>query len=434
MSALKILIVEDSEIASDILTQALQSDSKLHVVGVARNGREALEMLPHCSPNLITMDVWMPVMNGFETVERIMADYPTPILVITSSSLKEDVQLSMRMLEAGALDVMEKPLLNDEAQWEHHCTALVARVKLLAGVKVITHLRGRRSPTPPEAQTPLVKPPQIQDKPPLKPVPNSFRANNNERDEKATLPLSPPSPVSKPASKTGPERNTFPVTPTRPTIPATPPEVIKAVFPERPFYQVLAIASSTGGPTALLRILQSLPPNLPCGILIVQHISDGFTQGLVDWLQRETSFKIKMAQNGDRVAASQVLIAPDGRDMTINSSHQIVTTRDGRGLMRPSADVMMRSVAQVYGPAAIGLVLTGMGNDGAEGLLAMFQKGAYTLAQDEMSSLIYGMPKAATDNGATREILALNKIANRLVQLLQVPAERGDSLKGGKSQ
>ncbi len=420
MSALKILIVEDSEIASDILTQALESDTKLHVVGVARNGQEALTLLPRLSPDLITMDVYMPIMDGFETVERIMADYPTPILVITSSSLKEDVQISLRMLEAGALDVIEKPSLTNEGQWAQQQRELVARVKLLAGVKVITHLRGRRN------HTKALTLPPLSPKPPLAP---------SNPDKFGYLPA-PQKPATSPLDRVGPkpppDRFGGSIKPLPARRKPGEPEIIQADFPANPFYQAIAIASSTGGPTALLRILQALPSNLPCGMLIVQHISDGFTQGLVDWLQRETALQIKMAQNGDRVTPGLVLVAPDGRDMVINPNGQIVATKDGAlHLIRPSADVMMRSVGQFYGNRAIGLVLTGMGNDGANGLLAMAQAGAYTIAQDETSSLIYGMPKAATDNGAAREIKGLNNIAARLVQLLQMAEERGPSYNGG---
>jgi len=396
MAALKILIVEDSKIASDILKQALESDAGLQIVGIARNGREALDALPRLSPDLITMDVWMPVMDGFETVEQIMAQQPTPILVITSSRLQEDVQLSMRMLGAGALDVIEKPNLTSESQWLRYQQELAARVKLLAGVKVITHLRGRRTmgqPAKPAATLPLKGPT----------LPRSQAAAINR------LPTtSKPLPLS-PASSTPKLR------------PANPPplKATETSFPSKPFFEVIAIASSTGGPTALLRVLQALPPNLPCGILVVQHISEGFTQGLVDWLQREISLKVKMGQDNDRVLPGQVLLAPDGRDMLISLDGLIMTAREGFNILRPSADVMMHSVAQAYQARAIGLVLTGMGSDGASGLLAMRQAQAHTIAQDEATSLIYGMPKAAADNGAAREVIALDKIASRLIELLQ---------------
>ncbi len=380
MAALKILIVEDNGIASDILTQALQSDQQLQVVGVARNGQEALEMLPRLSPDLITLDVWMPVMDGFETVERIMAEHPTPILVITSSSLKKDVQISMRMLAAGALDVIEKPYLTDETQWQRYQHNLTARVKLLAGVKVITHLRGRRSLASAANSSPRSN------------LPNSSSNYSMVASKLAPLP--------------------------RPPEKATP---IKAFFPTAPFYQVVALASSTGGPTALLRILQTLPANLPCGILIVQHISEGFTQGLVDWLQRETPLKLKMAQPSDRLTRGMALIAPDGCDMQIGPEGQILISKDSSNLLRPSADLLLSSVARNFGSHAIGAVLTGMGNDGARGLLTMYREGAYTIAQDEATSLIYGMPRACAENGAAREILALERIAARLVYLLQQP-------------
>ncbi len=390
MGLIKVLVVEDSDLVADVLTQALESDRKIKVVGRATNGQEALELVPKLAPDLITMDVWMPVMDGFETVERLMATNPTPILVITSSSLKEDVQLSLRMIAAGALDVMEKPTITDDYQWRHQQARLIAKVKMLSEVKVVTHLKGHSS-LKGTAKTGDLKPPT---------------------QPKFSLPRQQTAPLPKPNLPTLPTVN----------------------FPVNPHYQMIAIASSTGGPTALLKILQNLPPNFPAGILIVQHISDGFTQGLVEWLRREIQLEIRIANDGDLPTPGVVLVAPDRLDMRIGFRRQIETSAEGQQILRPSGDILLASVARSIGNRSIGLVLTGMGADGAQGLRQIRQAGGYTIAQDEASSLIYGMPKAAYENGSVTEVLALNSIARRLIELCQIGHNLGaDNRFGGET-
>lgn len=401
MATLRVLIVEDSELVSDILTEILESDNRIEVVGVARNGVEALQLVPQLKPNLITMDVWMPQMDGFTTVERIMAHYPTPILVITGTSLKSDVEVSLRMLAAGALDVIEKPAFQDETQWERNSKELLSRVHLLASVSVITHLKGKITTSyAPNTTTELPAKPKV------------ARPPRILRDEdKVTKPLVQPLPRSLPPTPkkpaTAPDANFTPTT---------------GQFPAQPFYQMVAIASSTGGPSALLKVLQSLPPNFPVPILIVQHISQGFTQGLVEWLQREVALKVKIAKNGDLPEAGIVFIAPDRHNLAVlggSSQPFLSLNTDGEDYLRPNADVLLQSIARTFGERAIGVVLTGMGSDGAKGLKEMANRGAYTIAQDEATSLIYGMPKAAAEIGAAKEILPIGKIPLTLTQLLQ---------------
>jgi two-component system chemotaxis response regulator CheB len=359
MAKIKVLVVEDSDLVADVLTGALESDRKIKVVGRASNGKEALQMVPNLKPDLITMDVWMPVMDGFETVGRIMAVHPTPILVITSSSLKADVELSLRMIAAGALDVIEKPSFTDEADWKHLRTELVNKVKLLAGADVTGYVRDN----------------------------TLFRPKALVSTRKV------------------------------PVVPSTPPVVLPQVFPTNPFFQVVAIASSTGGPSALLQVLQTLPANFPATVLIVQHISEGFTQGLVDWLSREVSLKVKIAQDGDLLTPGTVIIAPDRRNMNVTAGLRIMTSVDQQPLIIPNADVLLSSVARNVGRRAIGMVLTGMGSDGAVGLCAIRGVGGHTIAQDQASSLIYGMPRVAYEMGGAVEVLPLGKITSRILDL-----------------
>lgn len=399
MATIKVLIVEDSALVADVLKQTLESDSRVRVVGIAANGQAAVEMLPNLSPDLITMDVWMPVMDGFATVEWIMANKPTPILVITSSKLKEDVQISLRMLAAGALDVIEKPNLSDDVQWKRRQAELIAKVKLLSGVRVVTHVRGKMNAAFNSNRSASVAPPRPRSTTPL-PVPNPPQTPDKAALRAAETAKLRPRPLAQPY-----------------------------FFPAIAHYQTIAIASSTGGPTALLQVLKKLPVTIPASILIVQHISEGFTQGLVDWLQREVSLKLKIARDGDRLEPGEVLFAPDRRDLQLTRDRRVVTTAQTKSILCPSADVLMDAVATVYGRQAIGVVLTGMGSDGAWGLKEMYEAGAYTIAQDEATSLIYGMPRVALELGGTREVLALSDIPGRLCNLLQQPLQSEDLIR-----
>lgn len=431
MANIKVLIVEDSPLVADLLKQALESDKQVQVVGVASNGQDAIELVPKLKPDLITMDVWMPVLDGFATVEWVMANKPTPILVITSSKLKQDVQISLRMLAAGALDVIEKPALTDEAKWTSYRRELTFKVKLLSSVRVITHVRGRHivNAATPEATPPtvtnnsasLVTPKPEKGLPPAPPL-----IKPNEIVPSKTIP-------GKPVLK--PIENVAKVVPAPETVKVKPdtPQMISQVgwplFPSASHYQVIAIASSTGGPTALLKVLQKLPPNFPAGIVIVQHISEGFTQGLVDWLQREIKLKMKVAKDGDSPQPGEVLIAPDRRDVIMQTDFKIQTRRDSGNILCPSADVMMNAIADTYGRQSIGVVLTGMGSDGAKGLKKIYDLGGYTIAQNEATSLIYGMPRAAAELGGARDILPLEDIAGRLIELLQQPLQPDDLIR-----
>jgi two-component system chemotaxis response regulator CheB len=363
MAPIKVLVVEDSDLMALALTEALESDRKIKVVGRAANGREALKLVSILNPDLITMDVWMPVMDGFETVERIMTSRPTPILVITGIRLKEDVQVSLRMIAAGALDVIEKPEMSDETQWKQGRLELVNRVKSLAELN-------------PFQQFGLLKTPAKISQP----VTDRTITRSNTTARLRQVPAPGTAPLEK-------------------------------------HYKVVVIASSTGGPTALLRILQGLPRNFPASILVVQHISQGFTQGLVDWLGREISLAIRVAKEGETPEAGLILVAPDRQNMILGAGGRIQLLPGDVSGLSPNGDILMESVARVMKDRAIGIVLTGMGSDGAVGLKAMRDAGAYTIAQDELTSLIYGMPKVAYDIGAAEEVLPLDAIAPRLSML-----------------
>ncbi|WP_341471300.1 chemotaxis-specific protein-glutamate methyltransferase CheB [Candidatus Chlorohelix allophototropha] len=359
MNIIKVLVVEDSDMVAEILIQALESDRYIKVAGRAANGREALELLPRLNPDLITMDVWMPVMDGFQTVERIMATNPTPILVVTSTNLKEDVQLSLRMMAAGALDVIEKPVMSGWDMWTRQKKELIAKARLLAGIK--TYIKS--SPMQSESKLAETTPAYVTTN--TEPIQLDFHSN-------------------------------------------------KALVYEDYQYQLIAIACSTGGPSALLKILTDLPSDLPIPFIVVQHISEGFTRGLVEWLNREVPLEVRVAKDGELLEPGVVLFSPDRYNIKVTQDRRVSLIAVGKVILCPNADILMQSVAENYGNRAIGVVLTGMGDDGAKGLSAMHAAGACTLAQDAVTSLIYGMPKAAFEAGAVSEVLPLESIAPRL--------------------
>lgn len=343
----RVLIAEDSPVARELLVSILQSTPGLQVVGTARDGSEAVRLAKRLKPDVITMDVHMPDMDGFEATRQIMSETPCPIIIVTDSMNKYKRELTFGALKAGALSVANKPTIHDPPD---ELEALVTHVKLMSEVKVVRHWNkvgectGRSQPLTTSA------------------------ALKQQRKSKV---------------------------------------------------QLIAIASSTGGPGILAEILGRLPANLSVPILIVQHITSGFSEGLAVWLNQKTPLEVRVAKHADEPQAGQVLIAPDNYHMIVNNKGLITLTKDPtRHGLRPAADYLFNSVAQVYGATAIGVILSGMGRDGAEGLQAMRQSGAYTIAQDEVTSVVFGMPAVAIELGAAEQVLPTPQIAATILTLI----------------
>lgn len=340
----RVLVVDDSPLIREIITMILQEDPQIEVIGQAENGQIAIELVEALQPHLVTMDIMMPVMDGLTAIQHIMAYNPTPILVVTSSS---EAEVAYKAIANGALEVMQKPDMSaGPAEWE----GFARRVKVLAQVKVITHVRGRGA-----ASTQVL-----------------------------------------PFMGTG----------------------AQASCGER----VLAIGASTGGPAALAKLLGGLPPDLTVGVVVVQHIAEGFVPGLVSWLSTVTILSVKEAENGERLEAGSVYIAPTG-------AHTIVAGGGRLSLLdtppvdsqRPAVDVLFESVQKHYHKGAVAVLLTGMGRDGAKGLKAIREAGGRTIAQDEASCVVYGMPKAAVELDAAEQVLPLSEIPRAIVGCLKQP-------------
>ncbi len=344
---IRVLIADDSLVAREMLSQILASDPAIEVVGIARNGQEAVEAVARLKPDLVTMDIHMPVMDGLEATERIMAFTPTPILVVSSSVYGEGMGRAFDALAIGALEVIKKPEPKDWAALDAIGRDVIRRVKILSRVKVITHVRGRRSPA--YGQQP-----------------------GAERD------------VDRSAGAVS----------------------------------LVAIGSSTGGPSALLNVLGRLPADLTVPVVIAQHIADGFVPGLATWLDAGCKIKVAAATEGGVLEPGTAYLAATGSNMEVDGRTLRFTVPKPGQLYIPSADTLFESVALSYSRRAVGVLLTGMGADGARGLLSMHHKGAPTIAQDEATSTVWGMPKAAIDAGAADKVLPVHEIAEEIERLV----------------
>lgn len=369
---IRVVVVDDSALMRRFITDMLQRDPAIQVVGIASNGREAIEVVQRLRPDVVTMDVRMPVMDGLATTEHLMAYCPTPILVLTASLASYEVDITFKMLDAGALEVVEKPRVGNAQTLEHAARDLVRRVKILSRVKVVTHLRGRR------------------------------RTLNNDHAFQPTFP-----------AHQAPAQDAQPATVTNATI--IPP--VSSASDAR-LSPIVVIGASTGGPRVIHQIIAGLPRAFPAAVLVVQHIAEGFSEGMAEWLASTGVLPVRIAYEGSPVRAGEVLIAPDRRNLLVTHQGAIHLSDAPLLIQRPSIDVTMQAVADVYGSRAVGVLLTGMGRDGAYGMRALYRRRAYTIAQDEASCAIFGMPRAAIQLGVVCEVLPPDAIAPRLVEVV----------------
>jgi two-component system chemotaxis response regulator CheB len=382
---IRVVVVDDSALMRRVITELLEQDRLIRVVGTACNGREAIDVVQKLRPDIVTMDVRMPVMDGVATTEHLMAYCPTPILVLTASLAHYDVDITFRMLGAGALEVIEKPSGNDLLALDRAGRSLIRRIKVLARVKVVTHLRGRRktgdgrAPSQDDRMTPQ-KPAHRQ---------SATAARDLVRH-----------PVGQPPHQTAPS---------------------SAVEPD---FALIVIGASTGGPRVVSQLLAQLPGDLRAAVLVVQHIAAGFSVGMTEWLAHTSKLPVRLAYEGQVLQPGQVLIAPDQRDLLMLQGGRVHLSDNPLLVQRPSIDISMQAAAEVFGPRAIGVLLTGMGRDGAYGMLTIKRANGYTIAQDEATSTIFGMPRAAIQLGAASEVLPASQIAERLVSLINTVAVR----------
>ncbi len=367
---IRVLVADDSRAFRAILRTILGRSPEIEVVGEAQDGHEAVSQVLALRPDVVTMDVRMPGKDGLEALEEIMRRRPTPVVVVSAEAGPERQEVSFRALELGAVEVLAKPRADVRGRFEKEAEEIRMAVRAVAGLKLVT--RHKRNPRAPGAPTPPPDPERIQT------LTGSWVLKPRE-----------------PAPAGG--GTVVPLPPNAP--------------------RVLGIAASTGGPAALARIIHELPPGYPIPILVVQHIAEGFEGGLVHWLSGETPLTVKLAEDGEPLRGGTVYVAPSGSHLGATGSVvQLLKGEPVRGF-RPSGTVLFRALAHEYGRGAAGLILSGMGDDGAEGLKLLRDKGAWTGAQGPQSCVVYGMPRVAAEKGGVAVTMELDEISAALVKL-----------------
>lgn len=347
---IRVLVVEDSVTVRRRLCEVIGADPELEVVGEAADGQRAVELCAELRPDVVTMDMMLPIMTGLEATEHIMAHAPTPILIVSSSTNRGELFKTYDALAAGAVDVLEKPA-GDEADgvWE---TQLLGTLKLVSRIRVITHLRARL---------------RARDVPIIVPLDRARRA------------------------------------------------------------QIVAIGASTGGPGAIAEVLRALPADFRLPILLVLHIGTKFGAALAEWLDGQSARRVMVPEDGAPVSryAGRVVMAPPDRHLVVRGGRLRLTEDPERHSCRPSVDVLFESLAIECGETLAACLLTGMGRDGAAGLLAIRRAGGVTIAQDEETSVVYGMPREAALLGAAEHVLPLGAIGAALGVLARPRREVG---------
>jgi two-component system, chemotaxis family, protein-glutamate methylesterase/glutaminase len=332
---IRVLVVDDSAFVRKAVKRMLGAAGDIEVVGLAADGEEGLEKARELQPDVVTLDVKMPRLGGLETLERLMAERPVPVLLM-STLTQEGAEVTLRGLELGAMDFVDKSSVQPMNMLSL-AEELIAKIRALGGARV----RARPMPLP----------------------------AGEARDA--------------------------------------------------PRAECVVVAASTGGPTALQSVMAGLPAGFPAAVLVVQHIPRGFTKSLAERLDARSAIPVREARDGEVVTPGTVLVAPAGIHTKLarrQGAVSIVLDEEPRGaLHRPSADVLMASAAAVYGPLSVGVVLTGMGADGTEGLRAIREKGGLTLAESEETCVIYGMPKAAIDAGVVHRAIPLERVAGEIL-------------------
>ncbi|MGM0438361.1 MAG: protein-glutamate methylesterase/protein-glutamine glutaminase [Bacillota bacterium] len=350
---IKVLVIDDSAFMRRLFTKTINNDPELKVIDTARNGKKGLKKIKDLNPDVITLDVEMPVKNGLETLEEIVKmDNPVQVIMVSAVDNRETV---LTALDLGAFDFIPKPSGSISLNIEDIKENLIQKLKTAAKYK-----------------------------------------GNGIKDESV---IKNPEPVTyKKSDKKTRNKNSK----------------TKKDFP------IIAVGSSSGGPKALKKFITAFPNNFPGAIIIVQHMPAGFTKSLADRLNQESNINVKEAEENDELKPGLALIAPGGKHLEIKENGKItLNEKETKWGVRPCVDYMMQTLAPVYKENIIGVILTGMGHDGAEGMEAIKDFNGYGIVEDKSTALVYGMPSSTIKKGAYDKILPLNKIPVQIIDLIE---------------
>jgi two-component system chemotaxis response regulator CheB len=347
MTRVRVLVVEDSATVRARIVATLRTDPRIEVIAEASDGQSGIELCMALRPDVVTMDMMLPGISGLSAVKHLMQHCPTPILVISSAGNRAGFVDTLAALAAGAVDVLDKPdatVANSDQAWDRH---FLATVKLVAKIRVITHVRSQ------------------------------------------------PGPIRQPLASAWPNRQGE--------------------------YSVVAIGASTGGPTAISTVLRGLPESFGLPVLLVLHVGESFGTAFASWLADVSGRRVRLATSGEPVSsgAGEVIMAPPGRHLSVHDGLLRLGREPERHSCRPAVDVLFESLAREYQSTAAACLLTGMGRDGAAGLLDIHRSGGLTIAQDEATSIVYGMPGEAVRLGAAQHVLPVDQIGPALSRLTE---------------
>lgn len=347
MKPIRVLIVEDSPVVREHLRRIISADPRLEIAGIATSGEESLDLVVRLKPDVISMDIRLPGMQGIEATRRIMADHPTPIVIVSGVDM-EAMNLTMQALRAGALAVVEKPAASTHEEYGALAGKLCTQLAIMSEVQVVRQ---------------------------------------------------------RPVARGIASRDAF-------------------AHPPRTAYRLLGIAASTGGPSALMHVLNGLGSDFTLPIALVQHMTPAFLAGFAEWLARVTPFTVTIVDRPTVLRPGTVYLAPPNDfHMVVNGLTGSCDSAPAIGGHRPSANALFSSMANSLGSAAVGVLLTGMGDDGAAGIRELKRAGSYTIAEDESTAVVFGMPGAAVRLGGVHETIPLGDIAARVRRVVSESAE-----------
>ncbi|MBW4828704.1 MAG: chemotaxis response regulator protein-glutamate methylesterase [Clostridiaceae bacterium] len=349
---IKVLIVDDSALIRKIITDILEEDREIKVIGTAKDGREALEKIPRLKPDLITLDIEMPVMDGISTLKSIVKKHQIPVIMLSSLTVK-GADLTLKALEIGAVDFITKPSNVFNIGNKDEKNQLIEKVKMASKTK----------------------------------VKKSRLCNRNIEGIKENI-------------------------------------IKRTDYTDKPYDSIVAIGTSTGGPKALQEIIPKLPYNINASIVVVQHMPAGFTKSLANRLNSISQMKVKEGENGEKLKRGYCYIAPGDFHMSVEQNKGDLFIKLDKNPpisgLRPTADILLKSVSKLNGIEKVGIILTGMGSDGTEGISQFKKSNGYTIAESEESCVVFGMPKSAINTGNIDLILPLNKIKDEIIKWVGV--------------